>query len=207
MPNKVIFYIDGLNLYNGLKEAHLRKYYWLNLYELAKKLCFEDEKIINVKYFTSIVSSKFDIGKYYRQATYIGVLKTLSRRFKIITGRHQRGKKTCGHCGYTSITFKEKMTDVNIGSQIFEDAHLGKCDIIKLISGDSDLIPICKTVIKLFPDIKLIILFPPKRHTAKMEKYCTSSRVIFPNIIKSCQFPEIVINKKGKNFIKPEYWS
>ena len=207
MSKKVVFYIDGLNLYNGLKDANLRKYYWLNLYGLAKKLCFPNEKLVNVKYFTSIVSSKFDLDKHYRQTTYISALRTLSSRFNIILGRHQKGNTTCHMCGHTSTIFKEKKTDVNIASQIFEDSYLKKCEVIKLISGDSDLIPICKTILKLFPDIKIIILFPPKRHTLEMEKHCTSSRIIFPGIIKSCQFPETVIDKKGNEIIKPTYWS
>lgn len=32
---RVFVYIDGFNLYYGLKEAQLRKYYWLNMYRLA----------------------------------------------------------------------------------------------------------------------------------------------------------------------------
>ncbi len=206
MSKKVIFYIDGLNLYNGLKDSNLRKYYWLNLYELAKKLCFPNEKLVNIKYFTSIVSSKFDVDKYYRQTIYIKALRTLPN-LKIFLGRHQRSKTACKKCRLTITKFKEKKTDVNIASQMFEDAYSKNCEIIKLISGDSDLVPICDTIMKIFKNLKLIILFPPERHTERMEKHCTSWRVIFPNVIKKCQFPDVVVNKKGKQFIRPKYWS
>ena len=51
----VNFYVDGLNLYNGLKSAGLRKHYWLNLEELSKLLLKPNQKLNQIKYFTSIV--------------------------------------------------------------------------------------------------------------------------------------------------------
>jgi len=94
MNERVIFYIDGLNLYNGLKKANLRKYYWLDLRELARKLCLPNQKLTRVKYFTSMVSTKFDEDKFHRQSSYIKAIKTLPD-MEVFLGRHQKGMTIC----------------------------------------------------------------------------------------------------------------
>jgi len=43
----VIYYIDGLNLYQGLKQLQLRKYYWIDYVKLATNLLTNSEKIKN----------------------------------------------------------------------------------------------------------------------------------------------------------------
>ena len=203
---KVNFYFDGLNLYNGLKKAKLRKYYWLDLYKLAKKLCIFNQKIKKVKYFTSMVSTTHDVDKYKRQSAYIKALRT-SPKTDIIFGRHQRNKFKCFNpkCGRTISKFVEKMTDVNIAVEMIKDAYLKNCDTQILISGDSDLIPACETLLELFKNISLVIYFPPKRQSNKMKIFIW--KPIYISIIKSCQFPEIVIDKKGNEIIKPTYWN
>ena len=40
---KVIVYIDGFNLYFGLKEKKWKKFYWLNLKKLAKSLVKKEQ--------------------------------------------------------------------------------------------------------------------------------------------------------------------
>jgi len=37
-PERLVFYVDGFNLYFGLKERRWRKYYWLNLQEMRSKM-------------------------------------------------------------------------------------------------------------------------------------------------------------------------
>ena len=45
------------------------------------------------------------------------------------------------NCGNKWLAPKEKMTDVNIATEMLQDAFLDKYDMAMLISGDSDLIP------------------------------------------------------------------
>lgn len=73
---KTIFYIDGFNLYFGLKSAKLKKYYWLDIQKLAIELLNNDEELIEVKYFTARISDPPD--KQQRQSTYIQAIETLS---------------------------------------------------------------------------------------------------------------------------------
>src|SRR4030042_3279671 len=204
MDERAIFYIDGLNLYNGLKRANLRKYYWLDLRELARKLCLPSQRLVRVKYFTSMVSTKFDEGKFQRQSSYIKALKTLPD-VEVFLGRHQKGMTVCNRCGKIFRNFNEKMTDMNIAVEMFKDAYQKNCDTQILISGDSDLVPVCRAVLELF-NIKLVIFFPPHRKTDRLREYCHFSARIFTNYFKKSQLPEEIIDSNGNEIIKPEYW-
>jgi len=204
MNERVIFYVDGLNLYNGLKRANLRKYYWLNLRDLAEKLCLPNQKLVGIKYFTSMVSTKFDEGKFQRQSSYLKALRTLPD-VRIFLGRHQKGITLCNRCGKIFKSFNEKMTDINIAVEMFKDAYQKKCDTQILISGDSDLVPVCKAIMELF-DIKLVIFFPPHRRTDRLSEYCHFSAKIFTNYFKKSQFPERIIDSDGNEITRPRYW-
>jgi hypothetical protein len=60
---RVIVYIDGFNLYFGMREAGFDKCRWLNLRKLAENLLQPHQKLVQVKYFTSRVSNSPDKQK------------------------------------------------------------------------------------------------------------------------------------------------
>ncbi len=204
MNERVIFYIDGLNLYNGLKKANLRKYYWLDLKKLAEKLCLTNQNLLKVKYFTSMVSTRFDEGKFQRQSSYIKALKTLDG-VMIFMGRHQKGTTVCSRCGKVFKNFSEKMTDINIAVEMFKDAYQINCDTQILISGDSDLVPICRAILEFF-NMKLVIFFPPYRKTDRLREYCHYNAKIFTDYFRKSQLPASIIDSSGNKIEKPEYW-
>ena len=74
---RVIFYIDGYNLYYGLRGYSSRKYLWLNLQKIAYYLTDQNETLEKVKYFTTMVSDPPD--KVKRQVRYIDALKTQNK--------------------------------------------------------------------------------------------------------------------------------
>lgn len=135
---KVIAYIDGFNLYYGLKESGLKKYYWLNVYSLCEKLLNEDSTLTKVKYFTATVSRPKD--KKERHTTYIQALETISN-VEIIKGKYRADEHPC-ECGKIVYIVKEKMTDSNIAVNMLIDAYQDNYDTALLVSGDSDLVPI-----------------------------------------------------------------
>jgi hypothetical protein len=50
---RVKAYVDGFNLYHGLKAKHGRKYLWLDLQALALRLIKPAQHLIEVQYFTA----------------------------------------------------------------------------------------------------------------------------------------------------------
>ncbi len=53
MAQRVIAYIDGFNLYFGLKAMGWRRYYWLDLFKLSRNLLKTNQELVAVKYFTA----------------------------------------------------------------------------------------------------------------------------------------------------------
>ena len=45
MKDRIIYYIDGLNLYRGLKDAKLQYYYWLDVIKMVTNLNSENQKL------------------------------------------------------------------------------------------------------------------------------------------------------------------
>ena len=107
----MIAYIDGFNLYFGLKSKGWQRYYWLNLRKLILNLLKPHQKLILIKYFTARVSKPPD--KQKRQATFIEALETL-QDFKISYGKYQLNPRVCRRCHLEDFVPNEKMTDVNI---------------------------------------------------------------------------------------------
>jgi hypothetical protein len=50
---RVLAYVDGFNLYFGLKEAGFRRFYWLDVIALARNLLKPDQHLIATHYFTA----------------------------------------------------------------------------------------------------------------------------------------------------------
>ena len=49
---RVIVYIDGFNLYFGIKEAGYEQFKWLDLHMLASNLLQSNQEFVEVKYFS-----------------------------------------------------------------------------------------------------------------------------------------------------------
>ena len=120
---RVIFYIDGFNLYHGLKSKSWRRYYWLDVARLASGLLQPDQTLVAARYFTSkIISTGPDgAGKKKRQDAYLEALATLPK-VQIHYGHFLEKERRCHACDATWLTYEEKMTDVNIAVKILGDA-------------------------------------------------------------------------------------
>lgn len=55
---RVSVYVDGFNLYYGLKSKGWRHYYWLDLRRLSEKLLRPGQRLVMVRYFTARVSAQ-----------------------------------------------------------------------------------------------------------------------------------------------------
>ena len=80
---RLIAYIDGFNLYFGMREADFHHCRWLNVFSMVKKLLKDNQELTDVFYFTSRVSNNPD--KQKRQSTYIDALE--STGVKIVYGK------------------------------------------------------------------------------------------------------------------------
>ena len=123
---RVIAYVDGFNLYYGMKAGGRKDTLWLNIQQLALILLKRDQELITIKYFTSRV--KNDLPKEIRQSTYIEAIETLDN-CHVYYGRYQSHIEECKMCGHSYPYAVEKMTDVNIAVEMLADAYLDKYDM------------------------------------------------------------------------------
>lgn len=199
---RVIVYIDGFNLYFGLKSKGWQRYYWLNLQKLAQNLLKENQTLVITKYFTSRVSSPPD--KMKRQAIFIEALETLEN-FNIFYGKYQPNAVECKKCGNIFPKPNEKMTDVNIAVELLTDAFKNRFDKAILISADSDLSAPLKKVKQLFPEKEITIAFPPDRFSFELSKLASNFMIGRKKIAESL-FPNQVVKNDGYVLIRPKQW-
>lgn len=203
IEERVLAYVDGFNLYFGMREAGYDHCRWLNVQKLIVNLLKPHQILIGVKYFTSRVSHNPD--KQKRQSTYIDALE--STDIKIIYGNYQDGSTECNRCGHKWRTAKEKMTDVNIATNIIIDAYKNEYDLAILVSGDSDLTPSIREVHTIFKNKRVFIAFPPKRHNNSMALVAKGSEIIGKKRLLDAQFEEHVSSKTGYLLTKPIGWN
>lgn len=117
---RVIAYVDGFNLYFGMKERGRKDTLWLNIKLLVQSFLRPDQELICTNYFTSRV--KNDPPKGMRQNTYIKAIETLDD-CRIHYGRYHFYIEKCRKCGHSYPYANEKMTDVNIAVEMLGDAY------------------------------------------------------------------------------------
>ena len=189
-------------MYFGLIQAGLQNYKWLNLIALSSRLLKPSQKLIEVKYFTSRVSN--DPDKQKRQGTYIEALETSGVR--IFHGHYQSKVSECKRCGARWPTYSEKMTDVNIATEMLVDAYQDLYDMAMLISGDSDLVPPMRAIHSNFDGKRVFVAFPPKRQNQSVAQESRGSLVIGRKNIILSQFPSQIMKPDGYTLNKPMGW-
>lgn len=200
---KVITYIDGFNLYFGLKTAYGRKYHWLDLEKLSQSLLKPEQELVAVKYFTSRVHGY--PSKIKRQETYLEALGT-SPFCHIYFGQFLVNDHTCPECGNVEHIPSEKMTDVNIATHMLVDAFENSFDVAILISGDSDLSGPVKELNRLFPSKKVVVAFPPQRVSFELKQIAHAYFMIGRSKFDQSQFPDVVTKPDGYKLKRSSSW-
>ncbi|RZT29644.1 NYN domain-containing protein [Cupriavidus agavae] len=199
-------YVDGFNLYFGLRSKGWRKYYWLDLCALASLLMKPDQQLDGVHYFTSRLRvTATNAGTVQRQALYLEALGTRPNLHTHL-GHYLEKKKRCHECGARWVEYEEKMTDVNIAVQMMLDAVHDRFDTAILVSGDSDLTTPLKSLRSQYPDKRLIIAFPPGRHSCELKSAAHGNFTIGESNLRKSQLPMSVT--RADNFVleRPIRW-
>lgn len=200
----LIVYVDGFNLYHGLKDKFGRRLLWLDLEAMARSLR-PKSTLVEVRYFTAPVLD--DPPAASRQGRYQQALLANSNGLVSITqGRYQKKTMTCRRCQATWIHYEEKETDVNIATSLVADAARQRADTALIVSADSDLVPAVKAARVLNPTMFLAAAFPPKRYSAELKKLMPASFHIGTSKLTGSQLPEVVRDVDGRAYQRPTKW-
>ena len=212
MPQRVTFYIDGFNFYNGLKakssvDRSWKKYYWINFVEFCQQFLGPDQVIEKVKYFTA---PPLNVQKQKRQGKLFKANRLLNpTKLEFVIGKYYKININCPNCNTTFQKPEEKRTDVNISVQLIGDCALNKCDSLVLISADSDLAPAISYIKKNFTNKKIKLYFPPERSSADLFNIMSRKVVFLANNkgkFNKSIMPETV-RAGGQSVTIPSQWN
>ncbi len=220
IESRVRVYIDGFNLYFSMKENNWRKYYWLDLWNLSIKILQKGKsqgyiphgsEIDSVRYFTSrIGETGRQRAKATRQTSYLEAIEAYCRQIKanltISYGKYQIKPHICEHCNRASRQPIEKMTDVNISTDLLVDAFYDKYDIGVLISGDSDLTSPIKSITGLLDNKSIIVALPPGRWSQELTSAADRFLKLEERHLRQCQLPREIIRHDGYKITRPDLW-
>jgi uncharacterized LabA/DUF88 family protein len=203
MRERVGVYIDGFNLYFGLRDAGLDRFRWLDVAALADNLLQSNQDLIAVKYFTALISGP-DAGKRRRQQTLLDALWA-GGRVDVVLGRYMKKRRHCKACGAKWNGWEEKMTDVNIAAHLATDAHLGRTDVALVVSGDSDL-ALAYRLVRQMTTTRIIAVFPPQRGSHDLDSAADGSFSLGRTLIGRSLLPDPVVTTQGKTIARPVEW-
>jgi uncharacterized LabA/DUF88 family protein len=201
---RVIIFVDGMNLYHGLRTKHGRKYHWLDLEALAVSLLRPGQHLVQVRYFTARVRNQ--PASEQRQADYLEALTARCPRVEIIEGRFQERSTTCSSCQTRRTTYDEKETDVNLASALIRDAVLDRFDTALLVSADGDLCPAIRVMRELAPSKRVVAVFPPQRRSDALRRVADATFTIGTAKVRQAQFPAKILLQTGVIVERPIYW-
>jgi NYN domain len=220
---RTVVYVDALNFYyRYLKDT---AYKWLNLEELFGAI-LPNNDVIEIKYFTSHVSSHVDPLAPARQKIYLDALSTFEK-VKIITGffitSHKFMKIAESNNGSFEfrpenheckiipppllvkvIKCEEKESDVNLASHILSDGFRGRFDVAVLVSTDTDFSEPLR-IIKEELRLKVGLICSKRARCASLKQHAHFVKHIRPDHLKAAQLPNPILIG-SKQLRKPSTW-
>lgn len=202
--NRIIFLIDGFNLYHALSyKSDYHKYKWLDLRKLAGCVVKKTDQVKEIYYFTAYATWSPDKVKRHKLIT--SAYQDLG--IKVITGVFRSKGRKCSLCHKTSWTYEEKRTDVNIAIELFDLAMKDRFDTAIIVSGDSDLIPAIERVKTNFREKKVGLFIPIGRKAKELTKACDFRIKMKQMHLRTCQLNNPYMTKEKEKLIAPAGWT
>jgi uncharacterized LabA/DUF88 family protein len=205
MGQRVAMYVDGFNLYYGMRTKGWKRYFWLDLVAVASSFLNTGQELAAVHYFTSrIRDDGGNAQDRLRQTTYIDAL--VARGVQLHEGHFLAKKRHCKACSATWDSYEEKLTDVNIATQLVIDAYAGNFDVAFVVSGDSDLTTPVARIRAAFPQRQVVVLFPPARRSTQLEQAASGVIKLGEALLRQSQLPATVTTASGYVLKRPDHW-
>jgi uncharacterized LabA/DUF88 family protein len=170
-----------------------------------------------VKYFTARI--KGNDAKQLRQNAFLNAIQVYCPKLQIFEGRYLLRRILCSRCRrihdlfvcpfcqHANVQPEEKKSDVNIATQMLQDAYENRFDIAYLVSGDSDFVPPIKAICSMHPPKIVAVAFPPRQGRSKeLQEAASFSFCIPPRDIKKSLLPDVIKKPDGTFISIPNAW-
>jgi uncharacterized LabA/DUF88 family protein len=213
LENRVTLLVDGFNLHFSARQAqaavgapHLR---WLDVHGLLKSYVSVfgmGARLEGIHFFTAIPAflHRRAPAVVHGFRTYLLALKATGVHLHVAA--FKRKSSTCPHCGKRIERHEEKETDVALGVKAMELLHLGACDTLVFVSGDTDFAPALRTAKRLFPANRICVAFPHARFNAELQQLADFSFRIRGARYVQHQLPDPVELADGRRLRRPPGW-
>jgi len=207
--SRTTFLVDGFNLYHSTKDLqrdHNIFAKWLNIQSLCVSLLHLIDKhatLEQIYYFSAFATHLNNPGVLTRHKNYIDCLTDTG--VIPIMGRFKPKTIKCPSCGALITRFEEKETDVAIATKLLELLSRNACEIVVLVSGDTDLVPAIETAKQLFLSCQVFVAFPYRRKNEELAQITKSFKINKASYLKH-QFPDPCILSNGTHIPKPSSW-
>ena len=203
---RVIVYVDGMNLYHGIRSKGWNRYLWLDVVRLSKRLLRSGQNLVCVKYFTArFVDEARSSGMKARQCTHLEAIGG-DPILQIIEGEFQPRPVRCRICGNVSQKYEEKLTDVNIAVELMCDTADAEFDVAIVVSGDSDLSGPIERALERCPANQVVVAFPPNRRSELLRRSASAYLDIRRSVLADSQLPDTLYSPSAYPLRRPDLW-
>jgi uncharacterized LabA/DUF88 family protein len=170
MPDRVMVFIDGSNIYRAFKTA-----YGSGRYAVAKlgDALAAGRPLVQIHFYTASVTQEMGETLYAGQQRFFAHLKQ-EPTVQLWTGRMVK----------TNGVWHEKGVDVQLATHLVAKAHRDEYDIAVLVSGDSDLVP---AVVEVRQMGRLVENALPTRRSYHLFSVCSKFTAIDQAMWNACQ--------------------
>ena len=203
---RVMVYVDGMNLYYGVLATGFPRYLWLDVQALSLSMLRKGQVLSGIKYYTSrFTADGDDDGMVRRQSVHLDALATLDD-LEIIEGKFQAKAEKCRRCGHEWQSYEEKMTDVNIAIGLIADAEDDLYDVAIVVSGDGDLTGPIETVRSRHPGKFVLVALPPNRRSTSLLRAASAHIDVGRSRLRNSQLPDRLHAVDGYPLRCPAEW-
>lgn len=227
---RVIAYIDGFNLYYGVRAASRdsdrlwlnnggepamclgRSLYWLDIRKMVLSQLQQHQQLVTIKYFSAprIVPKRVAVNpdafveSNERQRLYLEGIRTLAQVEVVLGWYAEKDPWKCA-CGTQTPVFEEKVTDVNIAVHLLEDAYHDRYDQAMVFSADADLVPAVQAAKRAGKEV--ILVLPPGRKRAQhLRNVANQTRNIKIRSVRQMLLAKEIETGHGRRIACPDRW-
>jgi len=213
VAKRVTFLVDGFNLYHSVRQAETARksppLRWLDVRGLLGYYLYtfgHAASLEEVHFFTALPTHRqgYDAGAVQRHKKHLKALEASGVHLHV--AGFKRKDLTCPHCRTRIERHEEKETDVALGVKAIELLHLGACDTLVIVSGDTDFAPAMRTAKRLFPAAQICVAFPHARFNAELQQIADLSFRIRAARYAEHQLPDPVELPDGRRIPRPPGW-
>ena len=204
---KVICFIDGLNLYhsidglNFLLKKDMNYLKWLDLRAMCQKFIDPNtQELVEVNNFTAYATHIPEA--YQRHKQYVAALNAMG---VVTTLGNFKKKSVWANCCVDAEkrierpTHEEKESDVNMALNILHKAYAEEYDMAIIISRDSDITPAVRRVKEIFPKKRFLSVSPPYAgHSHEMLQLVDKKSKLTISRMEKCLLPNQILDSSGK---------